>query len=102
MAGVGDGRGAVGIDSCAEAGGEARGAIELWDRARNRHRADEHAIEMLEHRDRIVGKLVAQRAHQSARIHGSLQALAAHVAHHNQQRIVFERQRPGRNLRRRR
>ena len=49
-------------------------------------------VQMIEHRGRIVGELVAQRAHQGARIHRCLQAFTADVADHNEQRIVFQRQ----------
>ena len=58
----------------------------------DRDGADEDVVEVVEDSGGVVGKLIAQRAHQGAGIHGSLQALAAHVAHHDQQRVVFERQ----------
>ena len=49
-------------------------------------------IQVIEHCARIVRQLVAQGAHQGARIHGRLQALAADVADHNEERIVLQRQ----------
>ena len=102
MAGVGDGQRAVGIDAGAEAGGEAGRRIEFRNGSGRGHRAEQDVIQVIEHGGRIVRKLVAQGAHQGAGIHGRLQALAADVADHDEQRVVFEREGPGRSRRRRR
>ena len=92
MAGIGDGHCSIGIDAGAKASGKAGRRIEFRDCARRRDGAEQDMVEMVENSTGVVGELVAQGSDEGAGIHSSLQALAADVAHHDEERLVFERQ----------
>ena len=48
-------------------------------------------IQMAEDGTGIMGELVPESSHQGAGVHGRLQSLAAHVAHDDHHRAVFDR-----------